>query len=523
MGAGSAALTGPDLAAEGVPVDCVIEGQPLLGHANGEPVLLLRAGEELFAVSATCPHYGAPLAEGLQVGATLRCPWHHAAFDLRSGAVLRPPALNGLGCYALERDAGRVRVLGRKPAQRPVPAPGPTPESVVIIGAGAAGHAAAETLRREGCAGRVVLVGADESPPYDRPNLSKDYLAGSAPEEWIPLRSGEDYAKAGIELRVGVRATALDTAARTVSLSDGTQLGYGALLLATGADPVQLDIPGARLPHVHTLRTLADCRAIIARAARARRAVLLGAGFIGLEVAAALRTRGLEVDVVAPGTEPLERVVGAEVGAFLRALHESHGVRFHMGKRAVAIDRGGVTLSGGEALPAELVVVGVGVRPSLALAESAGLALDRGVKVDAQLRTSAPGVWAAGDIARWPDPHTGRALRVEHWVVAQRQGQAAARNILGRGEPFEAVPFFWTQQYDLALSCVGSPEGFERTERLGSLEARDCTVRFVQGARTLAVLTVGRDAEGLRAELALESTPPAAVPMTSPRTPGALR
>jgi apoptosis-inducing factor 3 len=504
MGAGNTALTGPDLT-QGVSLQSVLEGKPLLGHVAGEAVLLARVGEELFAVSATCPHYGGPLAEGLQVGATVRCPWHHAAFDLRTGAVLRAPANNPLGCYALEQQDGRVRVLGKKASATPAKAAGPS--SVVIVGTGAAGHAAAEALRREGYTGPVVLLGADESPPYDRPNLSKDYLAGNAPEDWIPLRSREDYVQAGITLRTGVRATALDTASHTLTLSDGEKLPYGALLLATGAEPVRLDIPGGDLPHVHTLRTLADSRALIARAVEARRVVVLGASFIGMEVAAALRTRGLEVDVVAPGGEPLERVMGREVGAFVRRLHEAKGVRFHLGQKAASIDARAVTLESGARLEADLVVAGIGVRPHLALAEQAGLALDRGVQVNAYLQTSAPDVWAAGDIARWPDPRTKQALRVEHWVVAQRQGQTAARNMLGRREPFTAVPFFWSAHYDVTLAYIGHAERWDSLELDGNLEARDCTVRFKQGGRTAAVLTVGRDVESLRAELEMESTP----------------
>jgi NADPH-dependent 2,4-dienoyl-CoA reductase/sulfur reductase-like enzyme/nitrite reductase/ring-hydroxylating ferredoxin subunit len=503
MGGSAAPLSGPDLA-EGVPVGSILEGKPLLGHAGGEAVLLARSGDELFAVSATCPHYGAPLIDGIQVGQTVRCPWHHARFDLRTGALACAPALNPLTCYAVERSGNTVRVTGKR--QVPGPAPSAGPAQVVIIGAGAAGHSAAETLRREGYQGSVTVIGADQSVPYDRPNLSKDYLAGNAPEEWIPLRGRDFYAEQKIDLRTGVRATAIDVAARTVALSDGTRLPFEALLLATGAEPVRPTIPGGDLPHVYTLRTLADSRAIIARAQSARRAVVLGASFIGMEVAASLRARGLEVHVVAPQARPLERVLGPEVGDFVRALHEAKGVIFHLGQLPTSIDaERGVTLQNGEVLPADIVVAGLGVRPALALAESAGLALDNGVKVNAYLETSVPGIWAAGDIARWPDRHTGQSIRVEHWVVAQRQGQTAARNMLGRREKFDAVPFFWSAHYDVVLSYVGHAQAWDSIETDGSLAERNCTLRYKQGGRTLAVLTVGRDAENLRIEAALES------------------
>ncbi len=503
MGGGSATLTGPDLEA-GIAVDSIVEGKPLLGHALGEAVLVARHGDELFAVSATCPHYGGPLAEGAQVGAQIRCPWHHATFDLRTGALLRAPAINPIGCYALERSGDRVRVTGKRNGASAPKSEGPT--SVVIIGAGAAGHSAAETLRAEGYAGPITLIGADASEPYDRPNISKDYLAGNAPEEWIPLRPRDAYAEKKIDLRTGVRVSKIDPKAKHIELEDGSKLAYGALILATGADPVRLAVPGADLPHVHTLRTLADSRAIIAGLASAKRAVVIGASFIGLEVAQSLRTRGVEVHVVAPEARPLERVLGPQIGDFLRALHQENGVHFHFGRTAKSIDEKQVTLDDGATLPADVVVVGIGVRPVLGLAEAAGLAVDRGVKVDAHLETSVPGIWAAGDIARWPDPHSREDIRVEHWVVAQRQGQTVARNVLGKRERFDAVPFFWTTQFGVSIHYVGHAASWDHIEVEGDVAAKDCAVRYKKGGRTLAVATIGRDIESLQAEVELERT-----------------
>ena len=505
MSAEDAAPTGPDLA-EGVELASLPDGAMLAGHVGSDAVLLVRRGERVFAVGATCTHYGGPLAEGRVEGDTLRCPWHHAAFDLRTGEAVRAPALNPIGCWRVERQGDRVRVGA--PLQ-PAPAPAPAtvadlPQSIVIVGGGAAGHAAAETLRRERYPGRITMLSADDAPPVDRPNLSKGYLAGTAPEDWVPLRPPGFFREQDIELKLACSVASIDTALRQLRLADGSGLAYDALLLATGADPVRLDLPGADQPHVRVLRTLSDCRALIRRAQDARRAVVVGAGFIGLEVAASLRTRGLEVDVVAPEKAPMERVLGPEVGGLLRRVHEAHGVRFHLGTTPASIDARGVLLKSGETVPADLVVIGVGVRPAVALAQQAGLAVDRGVSVDAYLQTSVPGIYAAGDIARWPDALTGERIRVEHWVVAQRQGQTAARNMLGRRERFDAVPFFWTEHYDVALAYVGHAPSWDEAQVDGDLDALDASVTYRRGGRKLALATIRRDPEALRAEVELE-------------------
>jgi len=495
---------GPDLAV-GTAISAISDGGMLLGHVAGEPVLLARRGAEVFAIGANCTHYGGPLAEGILVGETVRCPWHHACFGLRDGEDLRPPALSPVASWQVIRDGDRVRVGERRPAAASRSRPEAAPESIVIIGAGPAGLVAAQTARREGFSGSIRLIGAEETPPVDRPNLSKDYLAGKAPEDWISLRPPEFYKAERLDLLTGVAATAIDARRRVVSLDDGCSIPFGALLLATGAAPRRLDIPGGSLPHVHYLRTLADSRAIVAGAASARRAVVIGAGFIGLEAAASLRQRGLEVHVVSPDARPLERVLGAEAGDFVRGLHESHGVVFHLGEQAASIDERAVTLSGGRSLPADLVVVGVGVSPATSLAETAGLRVDRGVVVDAYLETSEKGIFAAGDVARYPDFRTGELIRVEHWVVAQRQGQAAARNMLGRREPFRAVPFFWSQHYDVALNYVGHAERWDTIDRDGSFAAGSCRLTYKSAGRTQAVVTLSRDRESLEAEAAMEA------------------
>jgi len=507
MMGGDSELSGPDLKA-GIAASDLGDGAMLLGHADGEAALLARRGREVFAIGATCTHYSGPLAEGLMVGDTVRCPWHHACFSLRSGEALAAPAFNPVSCWRVEETGGRIFVRDKlAAAERRVPAkPRPAegaPQSIVIIGGGGAGYSAAEMLRREGFAGAITMLSADDSPPYDRPNLSKDYLAGTAPEDWIPLRPPEFYRENRIELVLKAEATEIDKGARRVTLADGRSHAFDKLLIATGAEPVRLDVPGAELPHVRTLRSLSDSRALVERAKASRRAVVIGASFIGLEVAAALRHRGLEVHVVAPEKRPMERVLGPQMGDHVRSLHEQHGVIFHLGRTAKAIDARRVTLDDGTTLEADLVVVGIGVRPRIALAERAGLAVDRGVLVNEYLETSAPGIFAAGDIASWPDRYSGERLRIEHWVVAERQGQAAARNMLGGGERYAWPPFFWSQHYDISIDYVGHATQWDTIDIDGDIAAHDVTLRYRKGARTLAVATIFRGRDSLAAEAAM--------------------
>lgn len=507
---GEAELSGPDLKL-GVSATEISDGKAFLGHADGEPVMLTRCEGTIVGVGARCPHYGGPLNEGLIVGDTVRCPWHHAAFNLRTGAMLRPPALGDLPCWSVEQRGDLVVVTGKRGVEATTREPtrprSSAPESIVILGGGAAGAFAAETLRREGYEGPVTIIEGGPSAPYDRPNLSKDYLAGTASEDWIPLRPDEHYAERGMELLLDNRVSAIDPAARTLRLDDGTIRSFGALLIATGASPVKLDFADAGQP-IHYLRSLGDSRAIIEAAGNAKRAVVIGASFIGLEVAAALRTRGLDVTVVGPEARPLERILGPEMGDFVRSLHEEHGVVFRLEQTVERIDGDSVTLKSGERLDAQLVVAGIGVRPETGLAEQAGIATDRGIIVDEFLETSAPGIYAAGDVARWPDRRTGERVRVEHWVVAQRQGQTAARNMLagsgGERERFDAVPFFWSQHYDVAISYVGHAARWDSLQIDGDIAARDCELIFREDGHVRAVATIFRDRESLSAELALE-------------------
>jgi len=493
----------PDLKA-GVPLARIADGAMLPGQIDGEAALLLRQGDSLYAIGAECTHYHAALADGLLSGHVLHCPMHHAQFDIRSGKALCAPALDDLPCWRVERVGehvfARERIVAAPRSRRNSPL-----DDVVIVGGGAAGLAAADMLRREGYEGRLTMLSADVDPPCDRPNLSKDFLAGTAQADWMPLRPDDWYTERRIDLLLNTRVEAIDVAARQLRIAGAAPRPFGALLLATGADPVQLAVPGAALGQVLNLRSFADSRALVAQAASARSALVIGASFIGLEVAASLRARGIEVHVVAPDAVPMQRVLGPALGAFVRDLHLSQGVVFHLGTSVARLDGRRASLADGSVVEADLIVAGVGVRPSVSLAEQAGLAIDRGVSVDAYLQTSAPCIFAAGDIARWPDPHSGERIRVEHWTLAQRQGQVAALNMLGRRRPFDISPFFWSQHYDVTIQYVGHAERWDTIEIDGSLAARDCNVRYRLGGRVLAVVTIGRDQASLHAERDLEN------------------
>jgi apoptosis-inducing factor 3 len=436
---------------------------------------------------------------------TVRCPWHHACFDLRTGEALRAPALSPVSTWRVEQSDGKIFVREKLPQpDKKRRGQGDEPKRIVIVGGGAAGFAAAEMLRRQKYQGGVVMRRSDDAPPVDRPNLSKDYLAGSAPEEWLPLRDPSFYSDNAIDLRLNTTVAAIDARARQVSLLKGGTIPFDRLLLATGAEPVAPFLPGAKPSDVLVLRTLKDCRAIIERAKTARRAVVLGASFIGLEVAAALRARNIEVHVVAPEERPMEKILGPDFSRLVRAIHESRGVVFHLGDTASGMEGKRVTLKSGSSLEPDFIVAGLGVRPRLSLAEAAGLKIGRGVAVNPFLETSAPGIFAAGDIARWPDRLTGEAIRVEHWVVAERQGQTAALNMLGQREPFDAVPFFWSQHYDVPINYVGHAEKWDDLVVEGDVGGKDGLVRLRRAGRTLAVASVFRDLQSLEAEVALE-------------------
>jgi NADPH-dependent 2,4-dienoyl-CoA reductase/sulfur reductase-like enzyme/nitrite reductase/ring-hydroxylating ferredoxin subunit len=494
---GTQELKGPDLAA-GIDFGTLREGEVLLGHAGGEGVVLVRQGESCVAVGATCTHYSGPLGDGIVAGGTIRCPWHHARFDLATGAALGGPALNAIPCFDVVREGALVRVAGKR-APAPPKRPAHAPASVVILGSGPAGTVLAETLRNEGYDGPVTLVG-EEGIPIDRPNLSKDYLAGTAPEEWMPIRDEGALRDKKIDL-VTARATAIDLAKKHIAVEGSAGVAFDALVFATGAAPVRLPIPGADGPNVHLVRTLADSRRLIAAASKAKRVVVIGGGFIGLEVAAALRARNLEVTVLHLEKVPLEHVLGEALGGMVEAIHVEHGVTF-VHDSASAVHPNGVTLKSGRTIDADLVVMGVGVKPRVELAQAAGLRVDNGIVVDEHLRV-AEGVYAIGDVARFPWGPDRALIRVEHLVHAERMGFVAAKNLLGHDEAFRAVPFFWSQHYDVAINFAGAG-AWDAVQIIGEPAKRDVLAVYRSRGRAVALATVNRDLDNLRFEDLLE-------------------
>ena len=495
---------GPDFT-KGVPAEDIPEGGMLAGRVGEDAVLIARVDGALHAIGAECTHYHGPLAEGLIKDGAVRCPWHHACFSLTTGEAVGAPAFDPVACYAVEEAGGRVRVTGKKETRPELSKSPGGVNRVVIVGGGAGGFAAAEMLRRKGYTGALTMISADADAPYDRPNCSKDFLSGDAPPEWMPLRDDAFYTDRKIDLRLSAKVESLDPAARTVTIEGGERLSYDALILATGGEPQRPPIPGFEGETVFVMRSLKDAEAVSKAADKAKVAVVIGASFIGLETAAALRKRGLEVHVVAPESVPLEKTVGSKVGRWVQGVHEKEGVVFHLGAQAQRFAGGALSLDKGEPIGCDFVVLGVGVKPRVELAEAAGLKVDNGVVVDDRLR-AADGIYAVGDIARYPDPISGRLIRVEHWVHAQRQGQHVARLILGEDAPFADVPFFWSAHYDKAFHYDGHAEGFDTPKVDGSVEAYDATVRYEKNGKLAALVTLDRDMASLEAEAEFEST-----------------
>lgn len=471
-------------------------------------ILLARVGDSYHALSPHCPHYGAPLAKGSLHEGRIICPWHHACFDAATGDLIEPPSLDALACHPVTIEDGEVVVhLGDDAPDRRTPSmsgrDAAVTRSVAIVGGGAAGYMAAQTLREDRFTGRIVMITREDRAPYDRPNLSKDYLHGHADPAWMPLRGDDFFEEHGMELMLDTEVTRLDAATRTLAFADGRTESFDMILLATGGVPRRLRIPGADLQNIHTLRSFADADAIVEAAGTASRAVVIGASFIGMEAAFSLRKRGLDVTVVGPEPVPFSKSLGHEIGGLFQRLHESNGVAFRLGTSAVGLEGNdkveAVVLENGERLEADLVIVGIGVELATGMIDGLELGRDGSVRVDRYLK-AAEGVYAAGDIARYPDRRTGEPTRIEHWRVALQQGRVAAHNIAGRQEAFDRVPFFWTRQFDRTLQYLGHASKWDEIIWDGEVDSFSFLAYYIHENRVVAVAAMGHDRKLARLE-----------------------
>lgn len=496
----------------------LVDGAVTAVKVPGRPLLLVRLGEEVHALPARCTHHPRPLAHGLLHDGRLICPVHQAAFDIRTGDTLEPPALDALAKFPVRIADGRVFVeVPDGASDRRLMAmasfdPDRDRRTFVIIGGGGAGAVAAESLRQAGYQGHILLIGREPHLPYERPHCSEDYLIGKLEESQLPLRSRAFYEEHGIELRSG-HVLRFDAPTRGILLDSGESLSADAVLIATGGEPNKIPVPGTHLDGIHTLRCRDDVEAIATDLKSAKAAVIVGAGFVGLETAAGFRRLGLEVAVVAPEPIPLAPALGTRVGSLVQATHEERGACFFMG-HTVAEFRGtdhvrSAVLDDGRVLAADLVVIGTGVRPATSFVNGLGLASDGGILVDDRLR-AAPGVWAAGDVATYPDPYSGQRVRIEHWRTAQQHGKAAAFSMAGRGAPFAGVPFFWTDQHGLSMAFVGCLRGWDDVVFHGDVEQRDFLAFYLAGDRLLGAGGTRRSQLSAFAELMRQHILPSA-------------
>lgn len=481
--------------AEHKPISVKVEENAI---RDDEEILLVRLDGRVYATENGCSHLGCPVAAGTLEGAVCTCPCHNARFDLRSGRALAAPALDDLSVYDVKEDDGSVYV-GAPRREELRGSSGRDSRIYAIVGGGAAGNAAAETLLREGFDGKIVMITPEATVPYDRTFLSKAFLS-SAKMKTSSLRLRDDafYESRNVEVRKNTSVISLDPARRAMKLSDGSELAADAVLLASGSRPRALDVPGNELPGVHLLRSLTDGERLKDAASNAKRAVLVGASFIATEVADSLRKRGIEVHIVAPEAVPFSRVFGERIGRRMMSMHEERGTVFHLGiglSRITGTDRArAVELTDGSKIECDLVVAGVGAAPVVDYLGGSGLVSDGAVPVGADLQTSARGIFAAGDIAAVPDPYSGGKFRVEHWIVAERQGQHAARAMLESGEPYRLAPFFWTRQMDTSLKYVGHAAGTADAVYVGDVESGEFLAGFFEGERLAAVSGIGMGA-----------------------------
>ena len=468
-------------------------------------VLLSRIDGKFYAVGAHCTHYKVALVEGVLNGHHVVCPWHNAYFDVTTGDQQQPPGLDSLACYEVRLEGENVIVSVpeqttglRSPAMAEFDS-NVDGRTFVILGAGAAGVHAAQTLRVAGYQGRIIMITQDDKLPYDRTKLSKDYFIGQTSADEMPLRSSDFYKEHGIEVLLNQQVKQVQTTTKAIAFANGDSLTYDALLVATGGKPRQLDIPGADLQNIFTLRSFNDTDRILTTSKQKGQAVVIGSSFIGMETAAGLSQHGLQVTVVSPDSVPFKKILGEEIGKLFQQVHEENGVTFKFERKAVQFEGNGkveaVVLDNGDRLSADIVIVGIGVQPATDFLEGVDLhPKDGSIVVDEYLR-AADGIYAAGDIARYPDWRTSESIRVEHWRVAAQQGRIAAQNMAGKAVKFRGVPLFWTMQFKFPLRYIGHAQSWDEIIVDGDLQKQEFIAFYVQKNKVLAVATSHKDTE----------------------------
>ena len=490
-------------------VDELQDGQMQQIAVEDTQLLLSKIEGKFYATGAFCSHYGAPLAKGILSGETIVCPWHNACFNAIAGQQKEPPALDSLEHFSVRVEGDRVLVeLPEEICQHRTLKMAKRADSddrtFVVLGAGAAGATAVEMLRQQGFQGKIVLISAEEKLPYDRTKLSKGCLQGNTDTDAdaLSLRSCEFYDRYDIELRFGVAVTEVDALNKTIAFADNSQLEYDSLLLATGGTARKLDVPGADLANIFTLRQPEDTDSILNTVTGAKKALVVGSSFIGMEAAASLTNQGLEVTVVSPDEVPFQKVLGERIGKMFQKLHEAQGVTFKFGTKAVKFTGDGkvesAILEDESEIATDLVVIGIGVEPNTSYLT--GIELDeddRSIPVNQYLQTEIKDIYAAGDIANFPYAPMGKSTRIEHWRLAAQHGRIAAANMLDKTpQPVDRiVPFFWSGQYDVKLRYIGHAQQWDEIKLDGNLDEPEFLAYYLKDNLVMAVAGINRDRE----------------------------
>ncbi|GAB4377959.1 MAG: FAD-dependent oxidoreductase [Calditrichia bacterium] len=485
------------------------DGQMKTVKVGETEILLSRVDGKYYAVGAHCTHYGADLSEGVLSGERVLCPWHHAAFSAKTGDLLEPPARDALPCFEVEIEGNDVyvRLPAKVEAHR---IPTMVRENhhndkrvFVILGAGAAGNAAAQALRENGFEGRILMITQENRAPYDRPNLSKDYLQGEAEKEWMPLRPQSFYEEYGIHLLMRKRISQIDISRNQITFEDQSTLTYDKLLIATGGSPKKPIIPGMALKNIFTLRSYDDAERIVQASKRATQVAIMGASFIGMETAHSLRHRRLQVTVIAPESVPFERFFGREIGELFLSRHQQNGIQFKLGHSVERLDGKdrveAVVLDNGEKVKTDMVIIGIGIQPATDFITGLNLEPDGSVRVDEYFR-AAENVYAAGDIARFRDWRGGDYWRIEHWRTAEQQGRIAGANMAGKEQQYRGIPFFWTTQADMHFRYVGHTRDWDEIIYQGRVADKNFLAFYVKNNEVVAVAGINRDREIAAAE-----------------------